>query len=93
MKYYTKEFKREAIKLIKEHGYSEYEAAQRLGINSKNIYRWLKEVDESEKPRIKKNALTEDQLELLRLRKENERLKMEKEILKKAAAFFANEKN
>lgn len=93
MKYYTKEFKQEAIKLVKEHGYSEHEAAQRLGINSKNIYRWIKEVDVLEKSSISKQALTADQVEISRLRKENERLKMEKEILKKAAAFFANEKN
>jgi transposase len=92
-KYYTKEFKQEAVKLVIEHGYSEHEAAARLGINSKNIYRWVKKENALEQGIVKTNPLTADQIELIRLRKENDRLKMEKEILKKAAAFFANEKN
>ena len=88
---YTIEFKIEAVKLVTDHGYSQAEAARRLGISEKNINRWVlagKEIKPSktEKP-------TADQEELQRLRKENDRLRMEKEILKKAAAFFANEKN
>lgn len=91
MRHYTKEFKEEAVRLVVEHGYSQQEAARRLDVNSKNINRWVKESKASEPS--KKGKLTEEQEEIARLRKENERLKMEKEILKKAAAFFANEKS
>lgn len=90
-KHYTKEFKQEAVNLVLKQGYTEGEAATRLGINNKNIYRWIGEA-KTNSP-IKEESLKGAQDEIIRLRKENERLKMEKEILKKAAAFFANEKN
>lgn len=90
-KYYTKEFKQEAVNLVLKHGYSENEAALRLGINNKNIYRWVQESKKNEP--AKEESLQGTQAEIVRLRKENERLKMEKEILKKAMAFFAGEKN
>jgi transposase len=89
VKKYSVEFKQEAVKLVTEHGYSQCEAARRLDLSSKNINRWVCE----SRDRAPKEKLTIDQQELLRLRKENERLRMEKEILKKAAAFFASEKN
>ena len=88
---YTKEFKQEALNLVKEHGYSQTEAGRRLGISSKNINRWVLEGVESAE--YKKENISIEHQEIQRLRKENERLKLEKEILKKAAAFFANEKN
>jgi transposase len=90
-KHYTKEFKQEAVNLVVKQGYSESEAATRLGVNNKNIYRWVQENRNNEP--VKEESLQGAQAEIIRLRKENERLKMEKEILKKAAAFFANEKN
>lgn len=90
-KKYTIEFKQEAVKLVKEHGYSQAEAARRLGISDKNINRWV--LENKQKKPLKTEKLTAEQEELKRLRKENDRLRMEKEILKKAAAFFANEKN
>lgn len=90
-KKYTKEFKREAVKLVTDGGYTEGQAAISLGMNSKNINRWVKESMGLANSRKEKASPEHD--ELVRLRKENERLKMEKEILKKAAAFFANEKN
>lgn len=88
---YTIEFKLEAVKLVTDHGYSQAEAARRLGISEKNVNRWVLAGKET-KP-LKAENLTSDQEEIRRLRKENDRLRMEKEILKKAAAFFANEKN
>ncbi len=88
---YTIEFKQEAIKLVTDHGYSQAEAARRLGISEKNINRWV--LDSKKISSLKAKKLTSDQEELKRLRKENDRLRMEKEILKKAAAFFANEKS
>ena len=86
---YTLEFKEEAVKLVTEQGYSQNKASTVLGTNSKNVHRWVKELTDK-KPSGK--ALTAEQEEIKQLRKENERLKMEREILKKAAAFFANEK-
>jgi len=86
---YTKEFKEEAVKLVTEQGYSQKRAADTLGINSKNIYRWVNELKGNN---ISTKVLMPEQEEIKRLKKENERLKMEREILKKAAAFFANEK-
>lgn len=87
---FTKEFKSEAIKLVKEQGYTQAEVAERLGISRKNISRWVGELS-SDKNHSTKTNLTSEQAELLQLRKEVKRLKLEREILKKAAAFFANE--
>jgi len=89
---YTLEFKQEAIKLVTEQGYSRQKTAIVLGTSCKNVDRWVCEFKASGELAKVKPALTADQEEINRLRKENERLKMEREILKKAAAFFANEK-
>ena len=87
---FTNEFKCEAIKLVKEQGYTQAEVAKRLGISSKNISRWITELS-SDKNHQTKLKLTIEQEELLQLRKEVKRLKLEREILKKAAIFFVNE--
>lgn len=85
---YTEEFKAEAVKLVTERGYSQSEAAENLGINSNNLSRWILQSSEAVSGKGLNGA---EQKELLELRRENKRLKMEREILKKAAAFFANE--
>jgi transposase len=90
---FTKEFKLEAVKLVTEQGYSQSEAAKSLGLSSKNLSRWISEVRTTGYPCKGKIKLTAEQEELEKLRKENKRLKLEREILKKAAAFFANESN
>lgn len=90
VKKYTREFKEEAVKLVTERGYSQAAAGRALGVDSKNISRWIK-ILSSDKVTVKQT--NSDQEEIKRLRKENERLIMEREILKKAAAFFANEKH
>ena len=89
---YTKEFKADAVKLVTEHGYGPAEAGRRLGINSSNISRWVRE-DRQEKDDILTGGVSRHELEQenRRLRKENRKLHMEREILKKAAAFFAKE--
>lgn len=89
---YTKEFKQEAVKLVTEQGYTQAEASRCLGISSKNLNRWVGELTIEGSPVKKLTKPTLEQEELQRLRKENMRLRMEREILKKAAAFFANEK-
>jgi len=87
-KQYTKEFKEEAVALVRGQGYSVPEAAKSLGIASNMLYRWK----ESFEAQLEGKVLSEDERgELKQLRKENKNLRMEKEILKKASAFFAKE--
>ncbi len=87
-KRYSKEFKEEAVALVLEQGYSVPEAANSLGIATNMLYKWKEKV-ESERSG---EALSENEREELKqLRKENKELRMEKEILKKASAFFAKE--
>lgn len=89
---YSQEFKLDAINLVKEQGYNQAEAARSLSINPNMLSRWIREHESDPGQSFRGNGkLTADQLELRRLREENRRLKMEKEILKKAAAFFAQE--
>lgn len=89
---YSQEFKLDAINLVKEQGYSRAEAARSLSINPNMLSRWIKEHEADRGDAFRGNGkLTAEQLELRQLREENRRLKMEKEILKKAAAFFAQE--
>lgn len=88
-KKYTQEFKEEAVKLVTEQGYSQSKAGKLLGVDSKNISHWIKKMTNGTST---SKVVTPEQEEIKRLRKENERLRMEREILKKAAAFFANEK-
>ena len=87
---YTDEFKTEAVKLVPEQGYSLAAAARNLGVSANLLRNWKQKYtamndDESLTP--------DEQMELTRLRAENQRLRMERDILKKATAFFANEKN
>lgn len=87
-KMYSREFKEEAVKLVTEQGYSISEAARNLGIRPNMLSRWKREFEEQ----TNVNQVNGDEkAELVRLKEENRRLKMEREILKKAAAFFANE--
>ncbi|WP_350644908.1 IS3 family transposase [Pseudoalteromonas sp. G24-MNA-CIBAN-0072] len=82
---YTAEFKQEAVALVTEQGYSVPKAAASLGITDKLLYNWKAKV-EAEQSGASLNA--DERAELLRLRKENKELRMEKEILKKASALL-----
>ncbi len=87
-KHYPKEFKEEAVNLVLEQGYTVSEAAKSVGVTTTLLYKWKDKV-EAERNGV---ALEPDERdELKRLRKENKELRMEKEILKKASAFFAKE--
>ncbi len=87
-KQYPQDFKDEAVALVREQGYSVPEAARSLGIATNMLYRWKDKYEQ----RLEGKTLAEDERsELQRLRKENKELRMEKEILKKASAFFAKE--
>jgi len=93
-KSYSKEFKLDAIALVIEQGYSQAEAARNLGINANMLGRWIKEAENDDGHAFRGNGkLTPEQDEIRKLREENKRLKMEREILKKAAVFFAKETN
>ena len=87
---HTEEFKREAVKLIDDEHLSVAEAGRNLGIHPSLLRNWKQRIDAENEDTL----LTEDErMEIARLRAENRRLKMERDILKKAAAFFANEKS
>ena len=91
---YTKEFKEEAVKLVTEQGYRISETARNLGINENMLSRWKQDqLREKENNDFEPNGKSLLEIENRRLRKENKRLQMEREILKKAAAFFAKESN
>jgi len=92
-KQYTKEFKLDAISLVVDQGYTQAEAARSLEINPNMLGRWIKEHQNDDNGQAFRGngKLTAEQLEIRRLKEENRRLKMEKEILKKATVFFAKE--
>jgi transposase len=87
-KQYSKEFKEEAVALVKEQGYSVPAAAQSLGIANNMLYRWKEHVESQLEGKVLSGG---ERDELKHLRKEVKTLRMEKEILKKASAFFAKE--
>jgi transposase len=87
---HSEEFKQEAVKLVFEQQLSVAEAARNLGIHPNLLRNWKRRFEAEHEDGL----LTEDErMEIARLRAENRRLRMERDILKKAAAFFANEKN
>lgn len=89
---YSKEFKEDAVKLVTEEGYTISEASRNLGIQANMLGRWKKEFFQDSHEKATGPFTTKElQAEVKRLQKENHRLKMEREILKKAAAFFAKE--
>jgi transposase len=85
-KRYTEEFKKEAVKQITERGYSVAEVAERLGTTTHSLYAWLKRYGE-QNPR-QANKLDE-QAEIAQLKAELRRVTEERDILKKAAKYFA----
>jgi len=91
---YSDEFKADAVNLIEQQGYTTVEAARRLGVERSCLNRWRRQ-RRGEPPRPHPAASEPDERdgELRELREENRKLRTEREILKKAAAFFANESN
>jgi transposase len=89
---FTREFKISAVNLIKEQGYSFAEAARQLGILDKQLRQWKKQLDAEGSHAFPGHGnRTPLEAEVERLRSENKRLQMERDILKKATAFFARE--
>ena len=88
---HSDEFRRNAVSMVEDQGYTTAQAARELGVNQNLLRTWRKKYG---KASLESSSLSEsDQEELDRLRKEVSRLRMERDILKKATAFFANEKN
>ena len=92
-KQYTKEFKLDAISLVVDQGLTIAEAARSLGIRANMLGRWIKEneADNNGQAFRGNGKLTPDQEEIRRLKIENKQLKLERQILKGAAVFFAKE--
>ena len=90
---YTKEFRQEAVKLVTEEGLSWGEAARRLSLPTSTLANWVKAAKAGKLGEVGKNyrPLTEVEMELARAKKELAIVKMERDILKKAAAYFARE--
>ncbi|MGB2815539.1 MAG: IS3 family transposase [Dehalococcoidales bacterium] len=87
---YTKEFRQEAVKLVMEEGLSWTEAARRLSLPTSTLANWVKASKAGKLGDVGKNyrPLTEVEMELARTKKELAEVKMERDILKKAAAYF-----
>ena len=91
-KRYTAQFKRDAVKLVLEQGNSAAEVARNLDIGSGTLQRWVRDHKDQQANAVTGNGrMTSEQQKIRQLEAEVKRLKMEREILKKAAAFFAKE--
>ena len=89
---FSPEFKQEAVALVLEHGYSYSAAGRSLGIRGNLIGRWKRQLEDNASEAFPgKGKRTAEQQRIHELETENRRLRMEKEILKKATAFFVKE--
>ena len=89
-KKYSPEFKREAVALTKQPGVSCRQVAIEIGINPNLLSRWRREAEPSLKEDFKGSGNPRDE-EMARLKRENARLKKERDFLREAATFFAKE--
>jgi transposase len=91
---YTEEFKREAIRLVTEHGYGVSETARNLGINAHMLGRWTREFDTQGSAAFPGHGrMASDQDELQRWRDANKRWRLERDMLTKALGFLASGSN
>ena len=91
---YTREFKIEAVRLVTEDGLGIREAAESLGISANSLRDWKKQLmKEADEAFPGKGKVSSHDEQVRRLKEENRRLRMERDILKKATAFFANDQN
>ena len=87
--HYPPEFRAEAVRLAREPGQSMRQVAQDLGIANESLRRWVMQADVD--AGTSEGLTSDERAELTRLRRENRTLRTEREILRKAAAFFARE--
>ena len=90
---YTKELREEAVKLVSEGGVSIPEVGRRLSISASTIRYWVKASKEGKLQEVgrQQRPLTELEMELARVKRELAQVKIERDILKKATAYFAKE--
>jgi transposase len=89
---FSREFKLEAVKLVTERGVAVAQAAKDLDLHENVLRKWVRELRERPQEAFPGNGKQKAQdAEIARLRKEVAKLKMERDILKKAAAYFAKE--
>jgi transposase len=87
-KRYPDEFKMEAVKQVIDRGHSVADVAGRLGMTTHSLYAWIKKYGPDS---VEHDAKTDDQAEIRRLKKELKRTTEERDLLKKAAVYFANQ--
>ena len=87
---FTPEFKEEAVRQIIDRGYSVAEVSERLGVSAHSLYKWVKAI-KPDKTDEQASALVEAKSEILKLRAQLKRTEEERDILKKAARYFAKE--
>jgi transposase len=89
---YTAEFRQQAVEMITRDGLGLAAASRRLAISPKTLTNWVSRAKGGHSlDAAPRRAATEEQAELARLRRENAELRMERDILKKASAYFAKE--
>ena len=87
---FTEEFKQDAVRMCQQSGMTMAEVSRNLGVHVSLLAQWKRKMTEDQQKQTKE--LTEsERLELARLRDEVKRLRMERDLLKKATAFFARE--
>lgn len=87
---YTPEFKDEAVKQVLDRGFSISDVAERLGVSQHSLYKWVNAVKPG-KSELQEQELLEAKREILQLRSELKRTEEERDILKKAARYFASQ--
>jgi transposase len=91
---FTREFKLEAVRLVRERGLTLSQAAQDLDLHESVLRRWVKDVQDDPAQAFPGHGQQKpEQAEIAALKREIKKLKAERDILKKAAAYFANESN
>ena len=94
---YTSEFRQQAVALITRDRLSIAEAARRLAISPKTLLNWVRRAKNGEMPDagaglgVRRHEVSEQEAELSRLRREDAELRLGRDILKKASAYFAHE--
>jgi transposase len=89
---FTREFKVEAVKLVRERGVAVAQAARDLDVHENQLRNWIKQFDSDPRQAFPgQGVMKAEQAEIERLRREVQKLKAERDILKKAAAYFAKD--
>ena len=90
VKAYPKEFREKVVQLVQGGDRSQREVAEEFGISTDSVRRWVQQAERDQGSR-QDGLRTSEREELSRLRRENRQLQMDREILSKAAAWFARE--